>query len=557
MENQWWKRAVVYQLYPRSFSDSNGDGQGDLKGVTAKLDYIKWLGVDVVWLCPVYASPNADNGYDISDYYSIMDEMGTIGDWEALKNGLHSRGIKLIMDMVLNHTSDQHPWFIESRSSRDNPKRDWYIWRKGKPDGSEPNNWGSFFSPSAWEYDEKTGEYYLHMFSPKQPDLNWENPDVRQALYNVIRFWLDKGVDGFRFDVANMYSKVQGFPEAPEFVPGSKYQFPIVHVYNGPRIHEFIQEMNREAFAGRDIMTVGEGPFVTPELALQYAGFDTHEFDMVFHFEHVIKGGLWTSFMPYDFIEFKQTLNRFQTTLYGKAWNSLYLSNHDQPRQVSRFGNDRKYLVRSAKLLGTMIHMQQGTPYVYQGEELGMTNIPFTRFDQYRDLDSFNYIAQSRAMGMPDDLILSALNRSSRDNARTPMQWSAEKNAGFTAGTPWIEVNPNYPEINVETETGDPSSVLNYYRRLIRLRKEMPVIVYGSFIPLMEEHPQFYCWIREYEGERLLVVLNFSDTDAGFALPEGITAGSEKRVLSNAGREKLNLGSDTIGPWEAYVCILE
>jgi oligo-1,6-glucosidase len=556
MGTQWWKEAVVYQVYPRSFYDPDGQGQGALRGVTAKADYIQYLGVDAVWLCPVYASPGIDNGYDISDYCAISEQMGTMADWEQLRDALHSRGIRLIMDMVFNHTSDQHPWFIASRSSKQDAKRDWYFWRKGRPGGGEPNNWGSFFSPSAWEYDEATGEYYLHMFSKNQPDLNWENPEVRKACHDILRFWLDRGADGFRLDVVNLLSKPQDFADAPVLMPGSKYQ-PAMMLYNGPRIHEFIREMHAEVFVGRDIMTVGEGPFVTPELALEYAGFDKGEFDMVFHFEHVLKGGLWTSFMPYDFVEFKQTLGRFQSVLHGRAWNALYLSNHDQPRQVSRFGNDGPWRERSAKLLGTLIHMQQGTPFIYQGEELGMTNIPFTRFDQYRDVDSFNYIAQYRAMGVPDEMILAALNQSSRDNARTPMQWSGAANAGFTSGMPWIEVNPNYRQINVEAEKASPSSVLAYYRGLIRLRREMPVIVHGSFVPLLEDHPQLFCWLREYEGVRLLVVLNMSDEKVPFSLPADIEASAEEKVLGNTEREKLALGGDTLEPWEAYVCAVK
>lgn len=555
MQKQWWKEAVVYQIYPKSFCDSDADGLGDLKGITSRLDYLSFLGVNVLWLCPVYQSPNDDNGYDISDYRDIMQDMGTMADWEELLAGVHQRGMRLIMDLVVNHTSDEHPWFVESKSSKDNSKRDWYIWRPGK-NGAEPNNWASFFSPSAWELDAKTGEYYLHLFSRKQPDLNWENPDVRHAVYDIMRFWLDKGIDGFRLDTANMYSKPQDFPDAPVLIPGSPYQPAFMLVCNGPRIHEFVREMNREVLSHYDAMTVGEGPFITPELALQYAGFDTGEFNMVFHFEHVMKGGLWTSNMPYDFVEFKGILNKYQTVLHGKAWNSLYLNNHDQPRQVSRFGNDGPYRIRSAKLLVTLLHMQQGTPYIYQGEELGMTNVPFTSFEQYQDIDTHNFIALSRSYGMEDKDILAAVQKGSRDNARTPMQWDSGENAGFTKGRPWIEVNPNYKDVNVEASLEDGSSILHYYRSLIRLRREIPAIVYGSFRPLFEDHPALYAWVREYEGERLLVVLNFSDEKTDLSLPQDLRGYREFALISNTARGQLNLSKDTLEPWEAYVARL-
>lgn len=447
MKRAFWKEAVVYQIYPRSFQDSNGDGIGDLRGILSRLDYLQKLGVDVVWLSPVYKSPNDDNGYDISDYEDIMDEFGTMRDWEELLAGLHERGMKLMMDLVINHSSDEHAWFAESRSSKDNPYRDYYIWRPGGPDGALPNNWSSIFSGPAWELDETTGEYYLHLFSRKQPDLNWDNPKLREALYKMIAFWLDKGVDGLRMDVINLISKVEGLPSvqhedlAPgELTGGGEYYM------NGPRVHEYLQEMNREVLSRYDVMTVGETPGATVEDAILYTGEDRHELQMVFQFEHMDvdsgQGGKW-NVVPWTLKGLRDILHKWQVGLADKGWNSLYLNNHDQPRMVSRFGNDGKYRVQSAKMLATLLHTLKGTPYIYQGEEIGMTNVKFSGLEDYKDIEILNMYREKVTEGGEDhDTILQAIHAKGRDNARTPMQWDASANAGFTTGTPWLKLNP-------------------------------------------------------------------------------------------------------------------
>jgi len=505
MDKAFWKEAVVYQIYPRSFKDSDGDGIGDLRGIIEKLDYLKELGVDVVWLSPVYKSPNDDNGYDISDYQAIMDEFGTMADWEELRDGLHARGIKLIMDLVVNHTSDEHPWFEASRSSKDSPYRDYYYWRPGKPDGREPNNWLSFFSGSAWEYDGKTGEYYLHLFSRKQPDLNWENPRVREEVYNMMRWWLDRGVDGFRMDVINCISKTPGLPDAGD----ERYAWGGEHFMNGPRVHEFLQEMNREVLSRYDIMTVGETPGVTLEEARNYTDPARGELNMVFQFEHMGvdhgPGGKW-DIRPWSLTELKRILNKWQLGLRGAGWNSLYLNNHDQPRMVSRFGDEGKYRKESAKMLATLLHTMQGTPYIYQGEEIGMTNVRFPSIDDYRDIETLNmYREKVLQQGEDPRKVLEAIHYMGRDNARTPMQWDDGPQAGFTTGTPWIGVNPNCRDINVKQAMADPDSIFHYYRRLIALRKQHDIMVYGEFVPLMEDHPQIYAYLRVLGGERWLV----------------------------------------------------
>ena len=482
MAAEWWKESVVYQIYPRSFSDSNGDGIGDLRGIIQKLDYLQDLGVDVVWLSPVYKSPNDDNGYDISDYRDIMDEFGTLADWEELAAGLHERGIKLIMDLVVNHTSDEHPWFEESRKSRDNPYRDYYIWRPGR-DGREPNNWTSFFGGSAWKYDELTGEYYLHLFSAKQPDLNWENPEVRREIYAMMRWWLDKGVDGFRMDVINVISKAPGLPDAP-VVDAGRYQFAGQHSIHGPRLLEFLREMKQEVLSQYDMLTVGEtyGTTTTAgQSSSRTRGRDrstwcssssTWSSTRIRRTRWACRGGRW------DLLELKRVMTRWQRDLEGRGWNSQYLSNHDQPRPVSRFGDDGRYRVESAKMLATFLHLLQGTPYIYQGEEIGMTNVAFDSIDDYRDIATRNvYRELVEERGMDRDEVMARMHRKSRDNARTPMQWDDSANAGFTTGEPWIKVNPNYPAINVAQALADPDSVFHYYRRLIRLRKEEPVVV--------------------------------------------------------------------------------
>ncbi|ASS91133.1 glycoside hydrolase family 13 protein [Aeribacillus pallidus] len=556
MERAWWKEAVVYQIYPRSFYDSNGDGIGDIRGIIAKLDYLKELGVDVVWLSPVYKSPNDDNGYDISDYRDIMDEFGTMEDWEEMLEEMHKRGIKLVMDLVVNHTSDEHPWFIESRKSKDNPYRDYYIWRPGK-NGKEPNNWESCFGGSAWEYDETTGEYYLHLFSKKQPDLNWENPKVRREVYDMMKFWLDKGVDGFRMDVINMISKTPGLPdgepqEGKKYVSGSKY------FMNGPRVHEFLQEMNREVLSKYDIMTVGETPGVTPKEGILYTDPSRHELNMVFQFEHVGldsgPGGKW-DIRPWSLADLKKTMTKWQKELEGKGWNSLYLNNHDQPRAVSRFGDDGKYRVESAKMLATFLHMMQGTPYIYQGEEIGMTNVRFPSIEYYRDIETLNmYKERVEEYGEDPQKVMEKIYYKGRDNARTPMQWDDSENAGFTTGTPWIPVNPNYKEINVKEALADPNSVFHYYKKLIQLRKQHDIIVYGTYDLILEDDPYIYAYTRTLGNEKLIVITNFSEKTPVFRLPDDITYKTKELLISNYDVDETEeLKEIRLRPWEARV----
>lgn len=516
MTHKWWQKAVVYQIYPMSFQDSNNDGIGDLPGITQRLDYLHQLGVDVLWLNPIYKSPNQDNGYDIADYRTINPQYGTMADFEKLLAATHQRGMKLLMDLVVNHTSDQHAWFQESRKSKDNRYADYYIWRD-PVDGHEPNNWRSAFSGPAWTYVPERGQYYLHLFAPGQPDLNWENPEVREAVFNIERFWLDKGVDGFRMDVINLISKPAGLPDvAGTPTAGTTLDF----VADGPRLNEFLRQMNDEVLSHYDVMTVGEMPGSTPEDAIKYTGLNSHELNMVFQFQHVnlspnpdVRLGKWND-QPVKLPELKVALNRWQKALDGKGWNSLYWNNHDQPRAVSRFGNDDpKYRVLAAKMLGTTLHMMQGTPYVYEGEELGMTNAHFTRIDQYEDLESLNIyremVKQRKLVDGPT--MLKYLANMSRDNARTPMQWDAGKNAGFTAGTPWYRLNANYPEINVDAALKDQTSVFYHYQKLIKLRHQSDLIQYGTFEELDPLDEQVYAYRRHYQGQTLLVMSNFTD----------------------------------------------
>lgn len=527
MNRAWWKECVVYQIYPRSFYDSNGDGIGDLRGIIQKLDYLKDLGVDVVWLCPVYKSPNDDNGYDVSDYQDIMDEFGTLADWDELLVEMHKRGIKLVMDLVVNHTSDEHPWFQESRKSKDNPYRDFYIWRPGK-NGDEPNNWRSFFGGSAWQYEERTGEYYLHLFTKKQPDLNWENPKVRDEVFKMMDWWLQKGIDGFRMDVINMISKVPGLPDAP-VVTADRYQFGGQYFMNGPRLMEFLTEMKQKVLSRYDILTVGETPFVTTQDAIKIVNEETGALTMLFQFEHVDldaetgadSGG---TIKKMKLLDLKEVMTRWQKDLENRAWNSIFLSNHDQPRSVSRLGDDAQFRVESAKLLGTFIHMLQGTPYVYQGDEIGMTNVAFESIEEYRDVATRNMYKEAvEEKGVDPRVALKVVYAKSRDNARTPMQWDSTEQAGFTSGTPWIKVNPNYKEINVAKALADTNSVFYYYKKLIQLRKENPVIVYGTYDLILDAHEEIYAFTRTLDEERLLVILNFSGNNPEFQLPENIT----------------------------------
>ncbi len=538
MERNWWKEAVVYQIYPRSFKDSDGDGVGDLRGIISKLDYLKELGVDVVWLSPVYQSPNDDNGYDISDYQAIMEEFGTMEDFDQMLAGMHERGIRLVMDLVVNHTSDEHPWFVESCKSKDNPYRDYYFWREGK-EGAEPNNWASCFSGSAWKYDEGTDMYYLHLFSPKQPDLNWDNPKVRQEVFSMMNWWCEKGIDGFRMDVISMISKEPGLPDGTVF-PGGKYGFP--NVVNGPHVHEYLQEMNREVLSRYDLMTVGECSGVTIEEAKKYARSDGRELSMVFQFEHVGlddgKYGKWTD-RRVDLRDFKKVMSKWQTQLSGKAWNSLFLGNHDQPRSLSRFGCDAPlHRERCAKMLATCLHMMQGTPYIYQGEELGMTNCPFDSLDEVRDIESLNAFQELTEAGAvtPEDM-LRYINLRGRDTARSPMQWDESENAGFTTGEPWIKVNPNYKQINAAAELADENSVFHYYKKLIALRRQEAVMVYGDYELLEPESESLYVYTRTLGQEKLLVICNFTDRKERFILPKEFRDG--RILIGNGERERV------------------
>jgi oligo-1,6-glucosidase len=553
MEKKWWKESVVYQIYPRSFKDSNGDGIGDLQGIISKLDYLKELGVGVIWLSPVYESPNDDNGYDISDYKAIMDEFGTMEDWEELLEGLHSRGMKLMMDLVVNHSSDEHAWFIESRKSKDNPYRDYYIWRQGK-DGNEPNNWTSFFSGSAWQYDETTDEYFLHLFSKKQPDLNWENPVLRTEIYDMMKWWLDKGVDGFRMDVINLISKEDGLPSTPG---GKKYDWGGDYFMNGPRVHEYLQEMNREVLSKYDMMTVGECPGASPEDAARYANEEGTELNMIFTFEHMDldsgPGGKW-DVKEWSLADLKQVMSKWQKDLEGRGWNSLYLNNHDQPRMVSRFGDDKEYRVESAKMLATFLHMLQGTPYIYQGEELGMTNVAFDSLEEYNDIEIHNMYREKVTEGGEDhNTIMEAIYRKGRDNARTPMQWDDSEHAGFTTGTPWLKVNPNYKEINAEYALKDSASIYYYYKELNRLRKEHDIIVYGTYDLILDDHEQIYAYTRTLGEEKLVIMCNFTGESAAFTLPEDLHFESSSLLIGNYEGSDQSLGDSRLKPYEARV----
>ena len=551
MVKTWWKEAVIYQIYPRSFMDSNGDGIGDLKGITSRLDYLKYLGVDVIWLSPVYQSPNDDNGYDISDYRDIMDEFGTMEDFDEMLAQAHKRGIRIVMDLVVNHTSDEHKWFMESRKSKDNPYRDYYIWREGKEDGSAPNNWGACFGGPAWEHDDETDMYYLHLFSKKQPDLNWENPKVREEVFDMMTWWCDKGIDGFRMDVISMISKTE---EMPDGEVKDLYGNPNPYCVNGPKVHAYLQEMNEKVLSKYDIMTVGETPAVTTELAKQYAGEDTHELNMVFQFEHVEgdgKYGKWTD-EKVPLIRLKKIMSKWQTELYGKAWNSLFWDNHDQPRAVSRFGDDRpEHREVSAKMLATCLHMMQGSPYIYQGEELGMTNYPFRSEEEFRDIESVNAIKEWCDSGVVSkEDFWPCLLKKSRDNARTPVQWDDTENAGFTTGRPWIGVNPNYTEINAKAETADENSVFHYYKKLIALRKQNPIMVYGKYELLLEDSEELFVYTRTLEEEKLLVVCSFLDKETVFEIPDEFVG---KACLIANRENAYDKKQVVLKPYEAFV----
>jgi oligo-1,6-glucosidase len=559
LKKQWWKESVIYQIYPRSFMDSNGDGIGDIPGIISKLDYLKELGIDVIWLSPVYKSPNDDNGYDISDYRAIMDDFGTMADWELLLKEMHDRGLKLIMDLVVNHSSDEHHWFVESRKSKDNPYRDYYVWRPGK-DGKEPNNWESVFSGSAWQYDETTDEYYLHLFSKKQPDLNWENPKLRQEVYDMMKFWLDKGIDGFRMDVINFISKVDGLPDAPNpegkpYASGSKF------FMNGPKIHDYLQEMHNEVMAHYEAMTVGEMPGANVELAKLYTNEERNEVNMIFQFEHVDldsgPGGKW-DLKPLKLTDLKRSFTKWQKGLEEEGWNSLYLNNHDQPRMVSRFGNDKEYRVESAKMLGTFLHMLKGTPYIYQGEEIGMTNVRFDSIEEYQDIETLNMYNEKVVQNGEDPAkVMESIYVKGRDNARTPFQWDQSEHGGFTTGTPWLQVNPNYKEINAKQAVADEHSIYHYYRKLIQLRKEHPIIVHGSYDLLVPDDEKIYVYTRTLESQTLLVALNFSSEQLSFNVPEELQGKESKILISNYDGNNEFKSTLALRPYEAIVYLIE
>ncbi|MCM3763893.1 alpha-glucosidase [Neobacillus niacini] len=534
MKKAWWKESVVYQVYWRSFYDTDGDGYGDLEGVIQKLDYIQNLGVDVIWLNPCYESPDVDNGYDISDYRSVMSKAGTLATFERLLQEVHSHGMKLIMDLVVNHTSSQHPWFKEARSSKDHPKRDYYIWSK------TPNNWRSYFTPSVWEYDETTEEYYFHSFAVEQPDLNWQNPKVRQEVYSLMKFWLDKGIDGFRMDVINLLAKQEGFPD-------SNHPEDISYLGNNPGIHEYLREMHEEVLQHYDIFTVGEIPFVTPEDGLLYVGEDRRELHTLFHFEVCDNMSHW------DMQRFKDIQRRWYNGLWGKGWNSQFLNNHDHTRLVTRFGNDSEYRVESAKCFAVLLHMLPGMPYIFQGEEIGMTGVRFDSIEDYHDIAMKNKYKEEVDKGRKPEEVFESLLHLARDNSRTPMQWNDSPNAGFTTGTPWIKVNPNYKEINVAKALKDPNSVYYFYRKLIQLRKEHQVMVYGDFQELFEDHQQIYSFIREYENERWLVLLNISDLLVEIELPESLALVEKEIILENYKVQEVSTDELKLKPYEARI----
>jgi alpha-glucosidase len=551
MNKTWWKEAVAYQIYPRSFMDSNGDGIGDIQGVISKLDYLKNLGIDVIWICPIYSSPNDDNGYDISDYKGIMAEFGTMEDFDYLLKEVHQRGMKLIMDLVINHTSDEHPWFIESRSSKNNLYRDYYIWHPGK-DGKEPNNWESIFGGSAWEYDEKTNEYYMHVFSRKQPDLNWENSKVRKELYAMINWWLEKGIDGFRIDAISHIKKVPGFPDVPN--PEKKKYAPSFEGHmNREGIQFFLEELKKETFDNYDIMTVGEANGVSVEQADAWVGEKTGKFNMIFQFEHLDLWGKSTT-GDLDIHALKETLTKWQKGLEGNGWNALFLENHDQPRSVSTWGNDEILRDKSAKCLATMYFLMQGTPFIYQGQEIGMTNVRFNSIENYNDVAIKNQYRNEVEEGKSHKEIMKVIWKNGRDNSRTPMQWSDREKAGFTTGTPWLKINPNYTKINVEKCIKDPDSIYHYYRKLIELRKEHDLLIYGNYDLILEKHDKIYAYTRTIDFEMMLIVTNLFEEEAKFDLPADLKGKAKQLCLSNYEIDsEEDINEITLKPYEARV----
>ncbi|MCC3664438.1 glycoside hydrolase family 13 protein [Staphylococcus haemolyticus] len=545
MNKNWWKEAVAYQVYPRSFNDSNNDGIGDLPGVIEKLDYFKDLGIDVIWLSPMYKSPNDDNGYDISDYHDIMDEFGTMEDFDCLLKGVHDRGMKLILDLVVNHTSDEHPWFIESKSSKDNPKRDWYIWADPKDDGSEPNNWESIFNGSTWQFDETTNQYYFHLFSKKQPDLNWDNPEVRESVFNMMNWWFEKGIDGFRVDAITHIKKTfeAGDLPAPE---GKKYAPAFDVDMNQPGIQNWLQEMKDESLSQYDIMTVGEANGVNPDNAEEWVGEDKGKFNMIFQFEHL---GLWsTGDSQFDVKSYKEVLNRWQKRLEGIGWNALFIENHDQPRRVSTWGNDKDYWFESATSHAVVYFLQQGTPFIYQGQEIGMTNYPFESIETFNDVAVRNEYQIVKEQGGDVDQLLDKYRMENRDNSRTPMQWNNSTNGGFTEGKPWFPVNPNYKDINVAHQLEDEHSVLNFYKKLIQLKKSHDIYMYGQFDLIDAENENVFAYTRQLEGKTVVVAGNLTDKQSSLTLPFDIEEDAIKLHNYNS-----QLDATSLKPFEAFV----
>ena len=552
MSKVWWKESVVYQIYPRSFKDTNNDGIGDINGIIQKIDYIKALGVDVIWLCPIYKSPNNDNGYDISDYTTIMPEFGSMDDFDELLRVAHDRGIKIILDLVVNHTSDEHPWFRASKKSKNSPFRDYYYWRKGN-NGCAPNNWQSFFKGSVWEPDQNTGEYYLHLFSKKQPDLNWENPTVRREVYKLMKFWLDKGIDGFRMDVIPLISKDISFPDTDY----QDFYDVIENVYaNGPRVHEFLREMYEEVISKYDIMTVGEGPGITPDIANLYVGHDRKELNMIFHFGHLYlgsgKNGKYDA-VPWKLPEFKNIFKVWDKAVGGRGWNSIFLGNHDFARIVSRFGNDTQYRKESAKLLAMLLLSMRGTVFLYQGDEIGMTNVAFPSIDDYNDIETISSYKEAEMAGKNMGEFLSLIHDQSRDNARTPMQWDQSENGGFSKTIPWLKCNPNHKLINVGESESDPDSILHFYRKMIKFRKDHDLLVYGEFHPLMEEDPDLFVYERYDNQDKMLVILNFSNSKR--SLTSNIEGLKSATCLMSNYKEQISPESNTfyLRPWEGNI----
>lgn len=552
MEKTWWKEMVVYQIWPRSFCDGNGDGIGDLKGVLGKLEYIKDLGADAIWFSPLYVSPQKDYGYDIADYRNINPEYGTLDDFKEVLKKAHSLGLRIIMDLVVNHTSNKHEWFLKSREGgENNPYKDYYIWRKGRGKNGKkfPNNWTSTFPGDGWQYDEKRGEYYLHLFAVEQPDLNMDNPKVREEVKAIMKYWLDMGVDGFREDVITFISKREGLPNGFPLMPAARG---MEHYKNGPRIHEFLREF-KTVWGNYDAMTVGEAPMMTPKTALKYISYDIQELNMMFHFQHMEADCFLYSWMrtKFNLVKLKRVYNNWQTKLYGKAWNALYIENHDQPRIISRYGSE-KFRVESGKALAVMYLCQSGTPFIYQGQEIGMTNCPLEKLDDYPDVNTHACYALFKKFGFSDEKLMNLARYAARDNARTCMQWDESENAGFTTGKPWFVVNKNYKEINVADALNDKNSILNFYKKLLALRKSNPIIVYGDFVLYYKRHKKLFVYERNYEGKKLLVAINFSETDTQIRTPKNFDLSESELLISNYEVEDKSV-MNVLRPYEARV----